>query len=67
LPPGPPTPCNAGSNASQTREAALPVEEELQLGEPLQSAAVMVLVRQNLRQLQRLERLRLVCWTGCVG
>jgi hypothetical protein len=23
--------------------------------------------RQNLRQVQRLERLRLVCWTGCVG
>ena len=23
--------------------------------------------RQNLRQVQRLERLRLVCWTGCFG
>jgi hypothetical protein len=28
LPPGPPTLCNAGSNASQTPEAALPAEEE---------------------------------------
>ncbi len=28
VPPGPPTACNVGSNASQKREAALPAEEK---------------------------------------